>query len=149
MNSAMILYAEDDENDVFLMQHAFRKAGLETRLKVVNDGQSAIDYLEGRNGFGDRSQFPTPGLLLLDLKLPHQSGLEVLEWIRTSSEWKTLPVLMFTSSNLDSDIDRAYILGANSYLIKPGKPGELASMVNTIRDYWLNFNQPPRCLAAL
>ena len=141
MKPALILYAEDDENDVFLMQHAFRKAGIENPLQIVTDGQSAIDYLQGKNGFEDRQHFPVPSLLLLDLKLPLQSGLDVLKWIRSSPAWCTLPVIMLTSSNQDSDIHRAYILGVNSYLVKPGKPDDLLAMVNTIRDFWLNFNQ--------
>ena len=144
MNSDVILYAEDDENDVFLMQHAFRKAGIENRLEIVGDGQTAIDYLEGHNEFADRHRFPFPKLLLLDLKLPLLSGLDVLKWIRASPKCCTLPVIMLTSSNQDSDIHRAYILGVNSYLVKPGKPEELLAMVNTIRDFWLNINRASR-----
>ena len=144
MNSDVILYAEDDENDVFLMQHAFRKAGIENRLEIVGDGQAAIDYLEGVNEFADRHRFPFPKLLLLDLKLPLLSGLDVLKWIRASPKCCTLPVIMLTSSNQDSDIHRAYILGVNSYLVKPGKPEELLAMVNTIRDFWLNINRASR-----
>jgi CheY-like chemotaxis protein len=141
MNPGLILYAEDDENDVFLMQHAFRRAGIENPLQIVTDGQSAIDYLDGRKEFENRNQFPFPKLVLLDLKLPVQSGLEVLKWIRTSPTCCTLPVIMITSSNQDSDIHRAYILGVNSYLVKPGKPDELLAMVNAVRDFWLNLNQ--------
>ncbi len=144
MNAGLILYAEDDENDVFLMQHAFRKAGIGNPLQILTDGQSAIDYLDGKNGFENRKQFPFPKLVLLDLKLPVLSGLDVLKWIRTSPSCCTLPVIMITSSNQDSDIHRAYILGVNSYLVKPGKPDELLAMVNTIKDFWLNLNQVSR-----
>lgn len=144
MISGPILYAEDDENDVFLMQHAFQKAGVQNPLKIVTDGQAAIDYLQGRNGFEDREKFPLPKLLLLDFKLPLQSGLDVLKWIRTSPSCCTLPVIMLTSSSQESDIHRAYILGVNSYLVKPGRPDELLDMVNTIRDFWLKMNQPSR-----
>lgn len=144
MKSALILYVEDDENDVFLMQHAFQKAGIDNPLEIVPDGQAAIDYLEGKNGFEDRQRFPLPRLVLLDLKLPHRSGLDVLKWIRSSPAFCTMPVIMLTSSNQDSDIHRAYILGVNSYLVKPGKPTELLAMVNTIRDFWLNINQAAR-----
>jgi len=136
-----ILYAEDDENDVFLMERAFRQAGIESPPEVVNDGQSVIDYLSGANGYADREKFPLPALLLLDLKLPSKSGLEVLKWIRSTPSCCTLPVIMLTSSNQNSDIHRAYILGANSYLIKPGKPDELVKMVNTIKEFWLSLNQ--------
>ncbi len=136
-----ILYAEDDENDVFLMERAFRQAGMESPPKVVTDGQSVVDYLSGTNGYADREKFPLPSLLLLDLKLPMKSGLEVLKWIRSTPSCCTLPVIMLTSSNQNSDIHRAYILGANSYFIKPGKPAELVAMVNTIKEFWLRLNQ--------
>jgi len=136
-----ILYAEDDENDVFLMKRAFRQAGIENPPEIVTDGQAVIDYLSGTNGYADREKFPLPTLLLLDLKLPIKSGLEVLKWIRSTPSCCTLPVIMLTSSNQNSDIHRAYILGANSYLVKPGKPDQLLTMVNTIKDFWLTLNQ--------
>ena len=135
-----ILYAEDDENDVFLMKRAFRQAGIENAPQIVTDGRAVIDYLAGTNGYADREKFPWPDLLLLDLKLPVKSGLEVLKWIRSTPSCCTLPVIVLTSSNQNSDVHRAYILGANGYLIKPGKPDELLTMVNGIKDFWLQLN---------
>jgi CheY-like chemotaxis protein len=124
------------------MKRAFRQAGIENPPQVVTNGQAAIDYISGANSYADRETFPVPALLLLDLKLPIKSGLEVLKWIRSTPACCTVPVIMLTSSNQNSDIHRAYILGANSYLVKPGKPDQLLTMVNTIKDFWLNLNRP-------
>jgi CheY-like chemotaxis protein len=137
---APILYAEDDDNDAFLMKRAFRLAGINNPLEIVIDGQMAVDYLTGANGFADRERYRFPRLLLLDLNLPRKSGLDVLKWVRSTPAICTLPVLMLTSSNQERDIHRAYILGVNSYLVKPGKPDELLTLVNTIKDFWLTMN---------
>lgn len=136
----LILYAEDDTNDAFLLARAFEKVGIEWPLRVVNDGQEAIAYLSALPPFEDRAQHPLPGLLLLDLKMPRKTGLEVLKWVRTTSQICTLPVLMLTSSNLETDVHRAYLLGANGYLVKPNNPRELLSMVEAIRSFWLQQN---------
>ena len=108
-----ILYAEDDENDAFLANHAFEKAGILNPLVVVSDGKAAIEYLAGTAQYANRTEYPLPCLVLLDLKMPGVSGLEVLKWIRSQRSVCTLPVLMLTSSNQDGDVHRAYILGAN------------------------------------
>lgn len=141
--TAPILYAEDDENDVFLVRRAFKQAAVERPLQVVIDGQSAIEYLSGASQFADRERFPLPGLFLLDLNLPRKSGLDVLQWIRSTPELRSLPVIMFTSSSQERDIHRSYDLGANSYLVKAGKPDELRALVVALSDYWLKWNQSP------
>jgi DNA-binding response OmpR family regulator len=137
-----ILYAEDDSNDAFLMERAFEKVGMNSPLRIVGDGQLAIAYLSGSPPFENRALNPMPGLLLLDLKMPRKSGLEVLQWVRSTALVSTLPVLMLTSSSQDSDIRRAYELGANGYLVKPGNPRNLFAMVEAIRAFWLEQNQP-------
>jgi DNA-binding response OmpR family regulator len=137
---APILYAEDDENDAFLMERAFRLAEIENPLEIVVDGQLAIDYLSGTKKYADRTRFPLPRLLLLDVNLPRKSGLEVLKWVRSTPATCTMPVLILTSSSQEKDIHRAYILGVNSYLVKPGKPDELLDLVNSIKDFWLTMN---------
>jgi CheY-like chemotaxis protein len=139
----LILYADDEENDVFLMRLAFKEAGIEDRLEAVTDGNQAVDYLTGAGVFGDRNKYPFPSLVLLDLKMPGKSGHSVLKFIRTQPSTCTLPVIVFTSSNQESDVHRAYLLGANGYLIKPGNPTELVTMVKGIRDYWLTQNRMP------
>jgi CheY-like chemotaxis protein len=142
-NPKPILYAEDDENDVFLLHRAFRQVGIAERLQVVINGQLAIDYLSGTTPYDDRVKYPLPCLVLLDLKMPGKSGLEVLRWMRTHPQVGTFPALILTSSNQQSDIASAYQLGANGYLIKPGRPDELTAMVKGIHDYWLIQNCMP------
>jgi CheY-like chemotaxis protein len=136
-----ILYAEDEENDVFFLQLAFRDAGVTNPLQVVNNGQQAIDYLSGIGAYADRDKHPLPRLVLLDMKMPAKSGLEVLKWIRTTPAFSTLPVIMLTSSSTDADIHRAYIQGANGYLAKPGNPDQMLKMVIAIKDFWLLQNR--------
>src|SRR5262245_28825507 len=114
-----VLYAEDEDNDVFLMRRAFERAGVENALQVVGDGTKAIQYLSGAGEFADRRRFPMPCLVLLDLNLPRRSGLEVLKWLREQPALQELPVVMLTSSLQDCDIGSAYNLGANGYLVKP------------------------------
>lgn len=133
-----ILYAEDDDNDVFLIKRAFRQAGVARPLQVVPDGQQAIDYLKGTGQFSNREQYPLPCLVLLDLKMPGKSGFDILNALRAHAETVSLPALVLTSSNQNSDIERSYSLGANGYLIKPGRPDELLQLVKRIKDFWLD-----------
>lgn len=138
-----ILLAEDDPNDVLLIRRALSKANIANPVAVVDDGEAAIDYLDGRGVYGDRTAHPAPVLLLLDLKMPRTSGFEVLEWLRAQPCTGRLPVVVLTSSREITDINRAYELGANSYLVKPGSPDELLQIVRTLGVYWLVFNEPP------
>jgi CheY-like chemotaxis protein len=136
-----ILLVEDEENDVFFMKRAAKKNGILNPLQVAHDGQEAIDYLGGIGAYADRARFPLPGLVLLDLKLPRVMGFDVLKWIRKQAELQGLVVIVLTSSNLGSDIDMAYRLGANSYLVKPS-PDKLSEMIGTIKPYWFDLNEP-------
>ena len=139
-----ILLVEDDSNDVFLIQRAFRKANLLNPLQVVEDGEAAVFYLAGEAPYNDRDRYPLPVLILLDLKLPRKSGLEVLEWLRQQPDLKRLPVVVLSSSKENREINRAYDLGANSYLVKPVAFEALLEMVTTLNLYWLIFNQKPK-----
>ncbi|MEW6158886.1 MAG: response regulator [Verrucomicrobiota bacterium] len=136
----VILYAEDDPSDAILFQRAFKQAGVKSRVVVVPNGKTAIDYLNGNGLYADRAQHPLPCLVLLDLKMPAMSGLEVLQWIRGTPELSTLIVLMLTSSNQDSDIQRAYKHGANAYLVKPNRLEDIVALAQAIRDFWLVQN---------
>ncbi len=129
--------------DVLFLKRAFTKAGISNPVKVATDGQQAIDYLAGSGAFADRQQNPFPGLVLLDLKLPHKSGLEVLKWIRARPELKNILVVIYTSSSQRKDVENAYQLGANGYLVKQGDPDQFAKMAVAFRDYWLIYNEPP------
>jgi CheY-like chemotaxis protein len=138
-----ILLVEDDENDVVLIQRAFRKAALSYELKVVRGGDQAMQYLSRRDGYQDRSQFPEPFLVLLDLKMPGTDGFEVLQWIRTKPELKRLLVVVLTSSALQTDVNKAYELGANSYLVKPVSYEEMVHMIQRFEAYWTEINRVP------
>ena len=139
-----ILHVEDDFNDVLLVQRAFRKASLPVALESVNDGDKAVAYLSGEDIYFDRARFPIPSLMLLDLKIPRKSGLEVLQWVRGQPSWKRLPVAVLTSSRHDKDINLAYDIGANSYLVKPVGFDALVDMARMINEYWLELNQKPQ-----
>jgi CheY-like chemotaxis protein len=138
-----ILLVEDDENDVFFFKRAAKLAGMMNPLHVAEDGRQAIDYLTGAGAYADRTRFPLPSLVLLDLKLPHIMGLDVLKWIRAQPALQTVIVIVFTSSRMAPDIDTAYRLGANSYMVKPSSPGKLQEMLVVIKQYWLDLNEPP------
>jgi len=138
-----ILLVEDSPDDVFFLQRAFKRAEVKNALQVVKDGQQALGYLAGVGEYADREKFPLPCLVLLDLKLPYVPGLDVLKWIRSRTELQTLPVIIFTSSSERSDVDRAYRLGANSYLVKPSDAEQLVGLAKSFGDYWLKFNLLP------
>jgi CheY-like chemotaxis protein len=141
-----IVLAEDDPNDVLLIRRALARANIANPVAVVADGEAAVAYLEGLDANGDPSPHGAPVLLLLDLKMPRLSGFEVLEWLRAQPALGRLPVVVLTSSREMTDINRAYELGANSYLVKPGSPDELLEIVRTLGMYWLVLNEPPEVL---
>ena len=138
-----ILQVEDDPNDIFLLQHALKKAGAENPIQVVIDGQQAIDYLLAAGKFANRARFPLPCLVLLDLNLPGLPGLDVLRWIRQESGIP-LVVLILSTSGEDADIAAAYRLGANGFLVKPAQASKLVDMAKAINDFWLTHNISPK-----
>src|SRR3954465_4483180 len=93
-----VLIAEDDENDRFFIEHAFREAAIQNPLQLANDGQAVMDYLAGVGDYADRNRYPVPCLLILDLKMPRKSGWDVLRWLRNESVLHRLPVIVFSSS---------------------------------------------------
>ena len=143
LSNQTILLVEDDANQVFLFERAFRKAQLTNPLCVARDGQEAIDFLNHQSNFSDRTHQPAPRFVLLDLKMPRKNGFEVLEWIRQQPALKQLIVVVLTSSNLEADINRAYDLGTNSYLVKPGDFEALIELVKTVTAYWFALNRNP------
>jgi CheY-like chemotaxis protein len=143
LNNEFILLVEDDANDVLLIQRAFQKAGLRHVLKVVRDGEQAIAYLSGRGSYANRERFPHPFLVLLDLKMPGTDGFEVLRWAREEPQCKRLLIVVLTSSNLQADVDRAYELGANSYLVKPVEFEEMYHLLQRFEIYWSEINRTP------
>lgn len=143
MDKSVILLVEDDPDDVFFLQEAFKKADMAGALRVARDGEEAVAYLLGQGAFADRRLHPPPALVLLDLKLPRKSGLEVLEWRRGQPGMASIPVVVLTSSVSETDVRRAYELGANAYLVKPIDSGAQDEMVGTIRRFWLGLNRLP------
>jgi CheY-like chemotaxis protein len=138
-----ILLVEDNSDDVFFMKRALKAAGIVNPLKVVTTGQAAIDYLSGEGPYADRKEHPLPVLILLDLKLPVKNGHEVLEWLRGNPSLATIVAIILSTSRERIDIERAYQLGVNGYLIKPSSPSQLVESMEAVKRYWLEFNETP------
>ena len=138
-----LLVVDDNADEAFLTTRAFKSAGVQNPLVVVSDGGGAIDYLSGSGKYADRNVHPLPCLVLLDQKLPGRSGLEVLQWLRSQSGICTLPVLVLSASDFDSDVQTAYLLGANGYLVKPSRYEDMLAVAGAIKAYWLGANRAP------
>ena len=140
-----ILLAEDDPNDVMLVKLALESAGID-RIQVVQDGAEAVEFLSGEKICSNRRRFPLPALVLLDIKMPKVTGLEVLAWLRenSNSRLKRLPVIIMSSSSEQKDIDRAYELGVNAYLVKPHAFTELVEVLKTTTDFWRDTAAHPQ-----
>jgi CheY-like chemotaxis protein len=136
------LLVEDDPSDIFLMQRACQKAKLTDCLQIVTDGKMAVDYLAGIGKFADRSQYPLPSLVFLDLKLPYRSGFDVLRWMRTQPALQSVVVVILSSSSEEQDMDTAYPLGARSYLVKPPTPKLLLDVLNQFEISWAKCAEP-------
>jgi CheY-like chemotaxis protein len=136
----VVLIVEDDPDDRHLLGRAFRKAKVQVPIHFAEDGDEAVSYLSGSiPGAAGTSH---PSIVLLDLKLPRRSGFEVLEFLKRHQDLRRIPVVILTSSRESIDVQRAYDLGANSYLVKPARPEALLEMVARINDYWLSLNEP-------
>jgi len=139
-----ILVAEDDAEDALFLKRAFAKVGVPSALHFVQDGQEMVDYLSASDGFADRRAHPFPDLVVLDLKMPRMNGFDVLHWIRNQRGLKRLPVIIFTSSAHEDDVNKAYDLGANSYLVKPHALEDLTTLVTRLKHYWIETNEAPK-----
>jgi CheY-like chemotaxis protein len=140
-NLKPILYAEDEEDDGFILERAFGRAGICNPLVVVPTGTEAIRYLSGVGDYADRTRYPLPCLVLVDLNMPGTSGLDVLKWIRSTPSTATLVVIVITSSGQDQDVHRAYLIGANGFVVKPSNLEDVVVMAKSIKDYWLSQNR--------
>jgi CheY-like chemotaxis protein len=143
MATLKILTAEDNPDDVVLLEHALKKARLNSRLIAVSDGVEALSYLKGEGAFADRRDYPFPDMLLLDLNMPRMNGFEVLQWVRADKMWGRLMVHVLTASSRQSDVERAYDLHANSYTVKPIRLDELVAFFVALHD-WYRFVIPAR-----
>ncbi|MEO6183028.1 MAG: response regulator [Verrucomicrobiota bacterium] len=132
-----VLLVEDDINDIFLVQRAFKKAQISNPLQVVTDGDKAIQYLEGVGSYADRKLHPLPKLIVMDIKMPGKSGFEVLEWLKGGHQpLRKIPVVIVSSSDDPHDVNRAYELGANAYMVKPMEFKAIEHLFLSITHYW-------------
>jgi len=142
-DDAVILLVEDRPDDVFLILRSFDLAGIRNPIQVVKDGEEAVGYLSGASKYSDRRAYPLPELVLLDLKLPKMDGFEVLRWIRANPDVPGLRVVVLTSSEAIQDINAAYALGANSFLVKPMDFGRFVELSGFIADNWFHWSATP------
>ena len=139
-----ILLVEDNPQDAELTTRALKKNNLANRLITVEDGAEALDFIFCRGKYATRNNGQSPKVVLLDLKLPKVSGLEVLRALKQDEKTRSIPVFIVTSSREDPDIKTAYALGANSYVVKPVEFDAFAESVSSLGLYWLLVNQPPK-----
>jgi CheY-like chemotaxis protein len=144
MDDTPVLLVEDDPADVRLIQLAFSKLNVSINIIRLTNGDEAVAYLSGASPYENRAAHPMPAVVLLDIKLPRRSGFEVLEWVRRQrSGVKRMPVVILTSSRHSADVNRAYDLGANSYLAKPETASQLQQLASQFQSYWLALNEAP------
>lgn len=138
-----LLLIEDQPSDAELALRALRELDLGKRVRLVEDGAEALDFVFGRAEYASRSVVDAPSLILLDLKLPKVSGLEVLRALKSNDQTKNIPVIVLSSSKEDSDVRQSYDLGVNSYVVKPVDFGKFTETVQRIGSYWLQTNERP------
>jgi CheY-like chemotaxis protein len=148
LDPELTLLIEDNEDHALLIRRAFLKGNPINPLQVVTSGEEAVEYLEGAGRYSNWSEYPLPTAVVLDLKLPGIDGFEVLRWIRKQSGLRTLRVVVMTCSELDQDVNLAYQLGANSFIVKPAALEDLIQMIEVSRSYWLRFDKAPEVFRA-
>jgi CheY-like chemotaxis protein len=131
-----ILLVEDDPNDVLFLKRALKKNEIHNPVCALSDGEEAIAYLSGAGKYAERSVHPFPRVIILDLKMPRKSGLEVLDWLKEHPQYRVIPTIVLTSSKLNEDVVKAYGLGANSYMVKPSNFDDLQRLMKTAHEYW-------------
>lgn len=134
---SLILLVEDSRDDVFFLRRAFLKAGFAHPIVDVRNGQQAVNYLSGNALYADRSLYPLPNLVLVDLKMPLMDGFELLAWLQDRVELERLPVIVISSSDLPTDREKAMKLGARDYFVKPNDPEDLLSVVEKLHHKWI------------
>jgi CheY-like chemotaxis protein len=142
-DQAIILLVEDREDDILLVRKAFQKGDICNPMQIVRDGEEAIHYLAGEGKYSNRAEYPLPDLILLDLKMPKVDGFDLLNWIRRQDGFANIPVVVLTASDAIRDVNRAYALGANSFLVKPFEFENFIETAKTLKEYWLNLSKRP------
>ena len=148
LEDALILLVEDRDDDIAIILKGFEAANIKNPVTVVRDGEEAIQYLDHKGIFTDCEKYPRPHLILLDLKMPKVDGFDVLRWVRSQQHLSGIIIVVLTSSNQIRDVNDAYKLGANSFLVKPDDFQNVASMATLLKDYWLFGNRAPANRAA-
>ncbi len=139
-NVPPILYAEDNENDIEITLAAFKECGLHNRIDIVRDGQELLDYLKFEGKYSDREK-ENPILILLDIKMPKIDGIQALKIIKSDNNLKSIPVVMLTSSSMESDLVASYNLGANAFVVKPVDFVEFVEAIKKIGAFWVLINK--------
>jgi CheY-like chemotaxis protein len=142
-NDIEILFVEDSLDDAMLTMRALKKSGFANTVHHVKDGAEALDFIYGKEAYASRDINKHPKLILLDLKMPKMSGTEVLEKIKSDPKFKSIPVVILTSSKEDPDIQKCYALGANSYITKPVESENFFQVIKEIGLYWMVICQLP------
>ncbi len=140
LNRFAILLVEDNPDDIIITKRALQKGKINNRLYIVHDGEEALQFLKRTGPYEDA---PKPALILLDLKMPKVNGFEVLEEIKQDKDLKSIPIIMLTTSAREIDIEKAYQLGCNNYIIKPVSFENFIQTVIKIKEYWLNISRIP------
>lgn len=147
----LVLVAEDNPDDALLLRRALDKAGVRSPIKIVNDGEELLLYLQGRGAYANREACPAPSLIILDLKMPRKGGLEVLEWLNANRDLAVVPTIVLSASNIEEDVRNAYHLGANTFFLKPSTFDELVETMRMVEAYWkkaLKVGPEERSIAA-
>jgi CheY-like chemotaxis protein len=134
----LLLVAEDQPDDVFLLRLALQKATLKITLFEVRDGQEAVDYLAGEGPYADRQTYPLPNLFLLDLKMPRMNGFDVLAWLEGRPDFDQLPIVVLSSSNLEQDVQMAKEFGVDDFRVKPVGIENLVRLLQELSARWLD-----------
>lgn len=142
-SSVDVLLIEDNPNDAELTIRELRKHKLANSLFHVHDGEEALEFLFSTGRFADRNLESHPKVILLDIQMPKVNGIQVLEKLKANDSTRQIPVVMLTSSREDPDIHKCYLLGANSYIVKPVNFEGFAEAIKNLGFYWLLLNQPP------
>ncbi len=136
-----LMLVEDNEAHAELAVCALEETG--NTIIVMKDGREAINYLRYQGEWAEKLNRPIPDIILLDLKMPNMNGMQVLKEVKGDAKFKSIPVVMLTSSGLESDMKECYELGANSYIVKPVTYSEFVKTVKEIPEYWLKTNRLP------
>ena len=137
-----IMIVDDDANDLFLIERAFRAIGVTEPIHTINGGLEAIAYMKGEGKYADRTAYAYPTFITTDLKMPEADGFAVLEHLKKHPEWAVIPTVVLTSSRDLDDIKKAYMLGASSYHVKTGSTEALRHQLKVLHDYWMTCEVP-------